>query len=132
MLINYIENHIRNYYNKKNPQKMVKGLYPLTNKIRDKIYKSENYKVNSLLEFLKETNSVLYIENTPVHTIIDLGIVLRTYRIKKSITKLKILTESGISINTVDKIESVKNHMKNTLNKYLELFPQLEYRIVTL
>ena len=111
---------------------MVKGLYPLTNKIRDKIYKSENYKVNSLLEFLKETNSVLYIENTPVHTIIDLGIVLRTYRIKKSITKLKILTESGISINTVDKIESGKNHMKNTLNKYLELFPQLEYRIVTL
>lgn len=111
MLIDYIELYIKNYSDINVPV-------------------NKNYNINKLFKFLTDTNSTLYIENCKIENIKDLGIILREYRKRLSITRLEVLTETGLNFNTINKIEAGKNYTKKTLKKYIYLFPSLNYKII--
>lgn len=111
MLIEYIELYIKNYSDINVPV-------------------AENYNINKLFNHLIVSKSILYIENCKIDNIKDFGIILREHRKRLSITRLDILTETGLSFNTINKIESGKNYTKKTLKKYITLFPSLNYKII--
>lgn len=113
MLIDYIESYIKNYTD-------------------INVHIKDNYKIDKLFEHLKDAKSTLYIENYKIENNKDLGIILRENRKKLSITRLDILTETGLSFNSINKIETGEKYTKKTLRKYINLFPSINYKIIHL
>jgi len=93
------------------------------------ILRGHNYKLNNLFLFLEKLNYILLVQNIVVYSTRDLALILRNERKKRSITRLQMLTEIGLNFNTINKIESGKNHQKETLKKYLNYFPDITFEL---
>ena len=125
MEIKDIENYI--YQVSKNNVKLnfTPDLPVLSTRSMNSVIHGQNYNIDKLLAFIKVIGKNLYFEGHLIQNKEDFGKSLRKYRKEKKITRLDMFTLTGLCPSKIDNIETGKGYMKNTLIKYLSVFPEV-------
>lgn len=88
-----------------------------------RIEKHKNYHMSSLLKYVKIMNKKLYADNILIDNLDQLGELLKSKRTAAGLSLLKTYASTGIMPKNISRIENGEDYNKNTLIKYLSIFP---------